>query len=193
MGSKSAAVPDPLSPEVVAGLKNPTSALAAAFVIGSCYPEILQFAARVVFGAQCHEDAAVGGVPDHLRDVGPARPLKPNGVGVGNGAKHAKTSRTKANGHRKSRVVDHRLAKRNSDDSALVEAMKAEPGGPIASWAKSIRKSRSSTITALKRLRDAGVASSDGSTWTLVEPEAPRPSRWVEPVSALGRREHARA
>ena len=29
--------------------------------------------------------------------------------------------------------------------------------------------------------------------WALVEPEAPRAPRWVEPVSAVGRREHASA
>jgi hypothetical protein len=71
--------------------------------------------------------------------------------------------------------------------------MKANPGGAINDWARAIHKSRTSCVSALHRLRDAGLAESAEGKWRLVESEAPRAPRWVEPVSAGGRREHASA
>jgi DNA-binding transcriptional ArsR family regulator len=81
--------------------------------------------------------------------------------------------------------LDRRRAQRDRDDEALIEAMKI--GGAIGDLAQAIGKSRSSTVTALGRLRDAGLAESVEGKWRPVEAKAPRASRWVEPVSAAAR------
>jgi hypothetical protein len=103
----------------------------------------------------------------------------------------------KTNGHRKPRANggDPRLAKREADDQALVNAMRSNPEGSIGDWATTIGKSRTSCVSALHRLRGAGLAESDGGRWALVEESGPREPapRWVAPLSARSHREHATA
>jgi hypothetical protein len=76
--------------------------------------------------------------------------------------------------------------------------MKANPGASIAALATAIGKSRTSIVSALHRLRDAGLAESLDRVWMLVEPTEPKPTpKWTAPVSAQRRcveteeREHA--
>jgi hypothetical protein len=88
-----------------------------------------------------------------------------------------------------------RSGERDRNDERLVEAMKASPGATIGALAEAIGKSRTSTVTALHRLRDADRAESLGRVWSLVEPPAPKETaRWIEPVAASRRaREEERA
>jgi hypothetical protein len=95
------------------------------------------------------------------------------------------------------KLIRKRASKSNSHrrepvDGHLVETMEADPAGSIGDWAAAIGKSKTTVVTALKRLADAGRAESIDRRWRLVE-KAPRepPPRWVEPVSA--RRAHAHA
>ena len=85
---------------------------------------------------------------------------------------------------------ERRREARDRDDQALLEAMRDSPEGSIGDWAAAIGKGRSSTVSALKRLRDAGLAESVQGKWRLNEPDAPRepPPKWVAPLSAV--REH---
>jgi hypothetical protein len=74
-------------------------------------------------------------------------------------------------------------------DERLIAVMKANPGASIGALATAIGKSRISTVTALHRLRDAGLAESLDRVWTLTEPTAPKETpRWTAPVSAQRRR-----
>jgi hypothetical protein len=79
-----------------------------------------------------------------------------------------------------------RRAARDADDQALLQIMRDSPGASIADWMSAIGKSRSSTASALKRLRDADLAESVEGKWKLTEEPPPRePSpRWTEPLSA---------
>jgi hypothetical protein len=43
--------------------------------------------------------------------------------------------------------ADHRRAKRDRDDEALIEAMRSAPGATIGDWATAIDKSKGSTVT----------------------------------------------
>ena len=63
------------------------------------------------------------------------------------------------------------------------------PGGSIGDWAAAIGKSRSSTVSALHRLRDAGLVESVGGKWRLIEEPAPREPapKWVAPVRGTDR------
>jgi hypothetical protein len=82
-----------------------------------------------------------------------------------------------------------RHGEREQDDEKLVAAMKASPGATIGALAEAIGKSRTSTVTALHRLRDADRAESLNGVWWLTEPTAPKETaRWTEPVSAQGGR-----
>jgi hypothetical protein len=83
-------------------------------------------------------------------------------------------------------------------DERLLKAMQARPGATIGALADAIGKSRTSTVTALHRLRDADLAESLNGVWSLNEPTAPKETpRWTAPVSAQRRnveteeREHA--
>jgi hypothetical protein len=74
------------------------------------------------------------------------------------------------------------------EDERLVATMKANPNASIGALAEAIGKSRTSTVTALHRLRDADLAESLGGVWSLVEPPAQKETaRWTEPVSASRR------
>jgi hypothetical protein len=64
----------------------------------------------------------------------------------------------------------------------LVPATKANPGATIGALAEAIGKSRTSTVTALHRLRDADLAGSQSGVWSLVEPPTPEETaRWIDP------------
>jgi hypothetical protein len=77
-------------------------------------------------------------------------------------------------------------------DERLIAAMKANPGASIGKLADVIGKSKTSTINALHRLRDAGLAESQDRVWSLIEPPAPKETpRWTGPVSAQRRRVEA--
>jgi len=77
-----------------------------------------------------------------------------------------------------------RLAKRERADEALVKALQLDPTLSIGGLARAIKKSRTSVVTALHRLRDAGLAESSSGRWKLTE-ELPRepPPKWAEPLS----------
>lgn len=74
-------------------------------------------------------------------------------------------------------------------DEALIEAMQAAPGDPVRAWAETIGRSKTSTVTGLHRLRDAGRAESVGGKWRLTEAPAPRApaTKWTAPVSGSAR------
>jgi DNA-binding transcriptional ArsR family regulator len=67
--------------------------------------------------------------------------------------------------------------------------MRSAPEAMIRDWAESIGKSRSSTLSALKRLRDAGLAESLEGKWRLTKPDAPREPapKWIAPLSGAHR------
>ena len=111
---------------------SPTAAMAALLLISASHRGLFDRFSRTVCG-----DA-------------PTEP-KPNGA-----ARRAR----RANGHRKPRVDNSRLAKREADDQALANAMRSNPEGSINDWATTIGKSRTSRVSALHRLRDAGLAES---------------------------------
>jgi hypothetical protein len=151
-----------------AALSDRTTALAAAFIIATRHADVLQFVARTLGGDALEPEP-------HSR--------KANG---------ATRRGRKASGHRKPRASggDSRLSARDEADQALVKAMRSNPDGSIGDWSKTIHKSRTSTVSALHRLRDAGLAESAEGKWRLCEEPASRaPSaKWIEPVSAA--REH---
>jgi hypothetical protein len=154
----------PLSDQFAAQLRDPVASLVAAFVIACRHPAILQWVARMV-----------GDV-----ELSP-RPRPP---------------KAKANGARRKPAgayLKRRRARRDHDDEALLEAMRTSPGATIGALAEAIGKSRSSAVTALHRLRDAGLASNEGGIWALVEEPAPREPapKWVAPPSAAAGRAHA--
>ena len=102
----------------------------------------------------------------------------------------------KANGVHKlaDAYLVRRRRKRDRDDEALVEAMRRNTEASIGDLATAVGKSRTSIVSALHRLRDQGLATSDGSRWALVEEPAPRepPVKWTAPLSA-SQRAHAHA
>jgi hypothetical protein len=163
-------VPIPPLPEALTAVLqlDRTAALAAAFVIGTHHADVLQWVARTICG-------------DAVELQSEAKP-KANAA-----ARRGRKANTAA---RKSRSVNHRLAARDEADEQLIEAMKASPGASIGELSAAIERSRTTTVTALHRLRAGGVAESVDKVWRLVEPEAPRepPERWIEPLSAA--REH---
>ena len=137
-------------------------------IISSAHRELLAWAARTV----CAEPPPV---PE------PQPQPKTNGA-----ARHRKPARKNGGG-------DSRLTKRERDDEALLEAMRDSPGASIGSWAAALNESKSSTVTALQRLRDASLAESAEGKWKLTgetPPRAPAP-RWVEPVSGSARAMHS--
>jgi len=146
----------PLSEAVAAQLSDPTSALAAAFVIGTRHPEILIWVSRMLIGG--------------------AEPVQPKPHAArSNGSKPARKS-ARLNGY-----LAERRAQRDRDDEGLVRAMRDSPDGPIGSWAVAIGRSRTSTVTALHRLRDVGLAESVDGKWRLIEEPSPKepPAKWT--------------
>jgi hypothetical protein len=106
--------------------------------------------------------------------------------------KRRKTRANSASG--KDPYLDRRRAQRDADDQALVEAMRDAPTATIGDWSEAISKSRTSTVSALHRLRDAGRAKSVEGKWRLIEEPPPRepPAKWTAPLSA-SQRAHAHA
>jgi hypothetical protein len=88
-----------------------------------------------------------------------------------------------------------RCGERDRNDERLIAAMRANPNATIRALAEAIGKSRTSTVTALHRLRDADLAESRNGVWSLTEPPTPKETaRWIEPVAASRRaREEERA
>jgi hypothetical protein len=130
VGVSLAFMPNPLPDSISDQLRDPTTALAAAVVIASHHPGILQWV------------------------VGFATPP---------------AERPRSGGRRRPR-----LAKRETDDQALVKAMRSNPDGSIGDWSQTIHKSRTSTVSALHPLRDAGLAQSAEGRWQLTEEPTPR-------------------
>jgi DNA-binding transcriptional ArsR family regulator len=168
----------PLPESVSATLRSdPTAALAALMVITAAHAELFAWAARFV----CADDAPGGA------SKSPAPPKR-----KGNGAEPHRRL-LKPAPRKPSNSVDAYLAlrreARDRDDESLLEAMRETPEGAIGDWAEAIGKSRSSVVTALHRLRDAGLADSVDGKWTLVEEPAPRVAapKWVAPLSAAAR------
>jgi hypothetical protein len=70
--------------------------------------------------------------------------------------------------------------------------MRANPGASVGKLAEAIGKSRTTTVTALRRLRDADLAESVDRVWSLTEQPARKETpRWTGPVSAQRRRAEA--
>ena len=90
---------------------------------------------------------------------------------------------------KRARGRQRRNNRREACDERLVAAMKANPGASIGELATAIGKSRTSTVTALHRLREADRAESVDRVWSLVEPTEPKPTpKWVAPLGAQRRR-----
>ena len=98
------------------------------------------------------------------------------------------------NGNGHSRPVK-RAARQSSGltDESLLEAMRDSPTLRIGDWAEAIGKSRTSVVTSLHRLRDAGLVENHDRRWRLTEPEAPMapPERWTKPLHGDVRAAHA--
>ena len=95
------------------------------------------------------------------------------------------------NGH--SRPVQ-RAARQSGEqtDESLLEAMRDSPTLRIGDWAEAIGKSRTSVVTSLHRLRDAGLVENPDRRWRLTEPEAPTAApRWTKPIHGDARAAHA--
>ena len=114
--------------------------------------------------------------PEHIAFVSRtmAGPTSPCG-------EKAPRRRTKRNGARKDEA---RLSKRDRTDEALIAEMKSNPDGAIGDWARTIGVSRTTCVSALHRLKNAGLTASDGKRWRLIEEEAPREpaAKWARPI-----------
>jgi DNA-binding transcriptional ArsR family regulator len=100
--------------------------------------------------------------------------------------------RAKANGaHRKDEA---RLSRRDVDDERLLDAMRRNTEATIGELATAVGKSRTSIVSGLHRLRDAGLTEPANGKWKLTEEPLPRepPAKWTAPLSA-SQRAHARA
>jgi hypothetical protein len=155
-------VPIPLPNSIVSVLTaDPAAALAALMIISNKHADLFSWATRNL----CPPPARKRG-----RSNGAGRPARAAGRDV---------------------YLSRRRKARDRDDEKLLEAMRLAPGGSIKDWAEAIGKSRSSTVSALHRLRDAGLAANEDGVWALTEPREPAP-KWIEPVSG-SRRAHAHA
>jgi hypothetical protein len=147
---------------------SPTAAMAALLLISTSHRGLLDWFSRTV----CAE-------PEPAPAPAPPR-------------RKARASARCGNGHRQPRgngndsYLGRRLAKREADDQALLEALRSNPEGSIGDWATTIGKSRTSCVSGLHRLRNAGLAESVEGKWRLIEEPAPRepPPRWTAPLSA---------
>jgi hypothetical protein len=152
---------------------SPTAAMAALLLISTSHRGLLDWFSRTV----CSD--APESEPHSKRQ-------KPNGA--------ARRGRS----HRKPRdngddpYLNRRREARDRSDEALLAAMRSNPEASIGDWATTIGKSRTSTVSALHRLRDAGLAESAEGKWKLTEEPAPRepPAKWIAPLSACQHRVH---
>jgi hypothetical protein len=173
-------MPTPPLPEALTEIlkADSTAALAALMVIANAHRDLFAWAARMLGGEKAVE-------------------AKPNGIDLSRERKSTLGRAKQAVKQRKpSRNAYHqrRREARSRDDQALSQAMRDSPGGSIGDWMSATRKLRSSTVSALKRLRDAGQAESIEGKWRLTEPETPGepPPKWVAPLHA-GREHRADA
>jgi hypothetical protein len=125
-------MPTPL-PEALSTVlrSDSTAALAALMVIAASHRDLLAWAARM---------------------LGAEPPVEAKGPKSNGPAKQARSA------HKPKGKAAHRARRRearDADDQALLEAMRDAPEGTIGDWATAIGKGRSSTVSALKRLRDA--------------------------------------
>jgi hypothetical protein len=151
-------MPSPLPDSVSATLRSdPTAALGALMVIAGAHAELFRWAARAI----CVEAPARAEPPPNA---------KGNDFELRGG-------RPPAARKRKSNGTDAHFASRREardrDDDNLLLAMRDSPDRAIGDWAEAIGKSRTSVVTALHRLREAGMVESIEGKWALVEP-APR-------------------
>ena len=162
-------MPIPLPNSIVDELRDPVSAMAAAFVIARIHEDLFAFVARVV----CPAPAA----PRRCR----RRKAKAHGNGAVQPADDA--------------YLERRRARRDRSDEALVETLRLDPTLSIGDLARAIKKSRTSCVSALHRLRAVGRAESIEGKWRLTEESSPREPRekWCASLSAAGRRAHAGA
>jgi hypothetical protein len=170
-------MPNPIPDSVSATLRSdPTAALGALMVIASAHAELFSWVARIV----CDVTSAARIEPQ-------PKPNEPHGV------KAPAVRKPKPNGTA-AHLASRREA-RDRDDENLRQAMRDSPASSIGDWAETIGKSRTSTVAALHRLRDAGLATNADKVWALVEPGAPRepPPKWVAPLSATGREQRPHA
>ena len=171
-------MPTPISDSLASVLRSDsTAALAALIVIANAHKDLFAWAARMIRAE-------------------PVEP-KPNGIGPSRERKstfgQAKQPRNTVFQVKKARKPpgrgayhQRRRAARDADDQALLQIVRDSPGASISDWMSAIGKSRSSTVSALKRLRDAGLAESAEGNWQLTEPEArrqPPAEKWVAPLS----------
>jgi DNA-binding transcriptional ArsR family regulator len=156
-------------PDTVSDLLRTSSvaALAALLIVANAHREVFAWAAKMIVSPAAQE---------------PSASPKPNGA-----ARRRPAGRKPASNGRDR--IDHRLAKRDKADERLLEAMKVSPGASIGDLAAAIGKSRSSVVTALGRLRAAGLTESIAGKWRLVEESAPKepPPRWTKPLSGAER------
>ena len=167
-------MPSPLSEAFAETLKtNATAALAALMVIADAHREIFAWASRMI-------------------GVEPTPQLRPKPRAKRKNGDRRFTNASKTNGHREPRGngADLRTVKRDADDGKLLEAMRENPEGTIGDLAREISKSKTSVVTALARLRDAGLVVNEDRKWALAAPRELTP-KWVEPLKAKDRAAHA--
>ena len=147
-----------------------TAAMAALLLISTSHRGLLDWFSRTVCG-----DA-------------PAADPEPRAKSRSNGNGRLRRAR-RSSGHDKSNGADHRQGKRDRDDEALVATMRIDPSGTIGAWATEVGKSKTSIVSALARLRDAGRVVNEDRKWRIVEESAvkdPLP-RWTKPLGAKDR------
>ena len=148
-----------------------TAAMAALLLISTSHRGLLDWFSRTV----CGDAPAADPEPQ-------PRPKPRSNTRLSRGGKSPRRNGV----HREPRGndADSRRAKRDADDAALVEAMRVDPAGPLGAWSVAIGKSRTSVVSALQRLRDAGLVENEARQWRLLEEPAPRdPSpKWVAPL-----------
>jgi hypothetical protein len=152
----------PLSEAFAAILKtDATAALGALMVIANAHKEVFAWTVRMI-GAEPSPKLNGNGADPH-RAKRPRR-LKPRG----------------------NVYLAGRRARRDADDLALVEALRTSPDATIPEWAATIGKSKSSVVSALKRLEEAGSVEHDRGRWRVAGPKEP-PPRWTKPLSGAER------
>lgn len=145
-----------------------TSALAALLVIAGAHRDLFTWASKAICGAESS--------------------LKPSCVGNG-----VKPPSVHKRGDGVASYRKQRRTTRDELDAKLLEEMRANPGASIGELSTTIDRSKTTTVAALHRLKDAGLVENRDRSWRLVEEPAPRepPPPWVKPPSAV--REHAHA
>ena len=157
-----------------AALSDRTTALAAAFIIATRHVDVLQWVAKTLDGA----------APE------PQPRRKSNGAARGGRRSNGAVRKPAAS---RGSYFARRRETRDRGDESLLEALRMAAGASIGDLATAIGKSRSSTVSALHRLRDAGLVENHDRCWRLTEPEAPiePPERWTKPVRGDARSAHA--